>query len=394
MRGIAGGSFRANPRYRLVPLERLTPAERQALGDVGGDPDLYGVLRPEPGSGLQPRSLSCETALLFLTLAEPGPVPAYAVARLGDRLERTVGRLVLDAVLEVERDGEFVAGARAGKLVAPERASGGRGRIAELSCAALRYGQALAGVSESELAMRLYFYGRRPVSSALRRRLADEAAVAAFQGIGPGGSAREALDTGWQEISPARGRRSSWRRWRAVPMTRREAEPAGAAYKLYVSPAIEGLEAAVGAVATSLATARGVSAFKVGCDAHGICRPDKLVVYFDRLDDLQAGAAVLRERLRGCPAHGVPFTAAITRDGLLSWGADPPVRPSADGAGGASWRMWVTERLAEYLTVARDAGPEGLEPWEFALERLRLSGVDTDTWVPASGMWPEALAIG
>jgi hypothetical protein len=394
MRGIAGGSFRANPRYRLVPLERLTPTERQALGDVGGDPDLYGVLRPEPGSGLQPRSLSCETALLFLTLAEPGPVPAYAVARLGDELERTIGRMVLDAVLEVERDGEFVGGARAGELVAPERASGGRGRIAELSRAALRYGQALVGVSEPELAMRLYLYGRRPASPALRRRLADEAAVAAYLGVGPGGSAREALEEGWRELPLANGGPSGWRQWRALPTTRRETEPAGAAYKLYVSPAIEGLEAAVGVVASSLATAVGVSAFKVGRDLRGICRPDKLVVYFDRLDDLQAGAAVLRERLPGCPAHGVPFTAAITRDGLLSWGADPPVRPSADGAGGASWRMWVTERLAEYLTVARDAGPGGLEPWQFALERLRLSGVDTDTWVPAGGMWPEALATG
>jgi hypothetical protein len=29
-----------------------------------------------------------------------------------------------------------------------------------------------------------------------------------------------------------------------------------------------------------------------------------------------------------------------------------------------------------------------------ALERLQLSGVDTDTWVPVSGMWPNAQATG
>ena len=56
--------------------------------------------------------------------------------------------------------------------------------------------------------------------------------------------------------------------------------------------------------------------------------------------------------LGSCPAHGVPFTAEISPDGLLSWGADPPGRSFSDGADSTSWRMWVTRRLAEYLTVA------------------------------------------
>jgi hypothetical protein len=97
--------------------------------------------------------------------------------------------------------------------------------------------------------------------------------------------------------------------------------------------------------------------------------------------------------LEDCPAHGVPFTASVTTDGLLSWGADPPVLPSTNGTG-TSWRMWVTEQLAGYIEVARNTERGELEPWQFALERLRLSGIDTDTWIPASGMWPEALATG
>jgi hypothetical protein len=389
-----GGVLRANPRYTLVLLDRLAPAERQLVDGLGPDGDLYGVLRPQPGSGLELRSASSEVALLFLTLTEPGPLPSYFLARLGDELEQTIARLVLDAVLEIEHRGGFVSGARAGAVLVSGRSQGGHDRIGELSRAALRYGQELAGLPESLLALRLYCYGRRPVSVALRNRLVDEVAVAAHLGLGPRGSARKALAAGWYEVPPARGERRYWRRWHARPASGRATKPAEANYKLYLSPALEGLEAAFGAVAGSLAMAPGVGAFKVGADAYGISRPDKLVVYFDRLDDLHAGAAVLRERLDGCPPHGVPFTAAITPDGLLSWGADPPPGSSGNGVGTRSWRMWVTQRLAEYVTVAARADRGQLEPWQFALERLRLSGVDTDTWVPASGMWPNAQATG
>jgi hypothetical protein len=385
-------TFRANPRYELVLLDRLAPTDREQLAAADTDSDLYGVLRPRSGSRLETRSASSETALLFLTLSAPGPLPEYVVARLGGDVERTIGRLVLDGVLEIEREGEYVCGAEAGELVATARSDGGRGRIGELSVAALRYGQELAGLHESLLALRLYFYGRRPVSAALRHGLGDEAAVAAYLGLGPGGSAHEDLMAFWRQVPPIR-ESNYWRHWQPRTAPRAGTATAGASYKLYVSPTMEALEKALATVASSLATARGVSAFKVGLDAHGICRPDKLVVYFDRLDDLQAGAALLRERLDGCPAHGVPFTAAVTHDGLLSWGADPPPRSSANG-GGTSWRMWVTERLAEYLKVGRDAGSTELEPWQFALERLRLSGIDTDSWIPASGMWPEALGTG
>ena len=54
----------------------------------------------------------------------------------------------------------------------------------------------------------------------------------------------------------------------------------------------------------------------------------------------------------------------------------------------------MTERLAGHLAAVRGADPSELEPWRFALERLRLSGIDTETWAPTGGMWPQALATG
>jgi hypothetical protein len=380
---MASAILRANPGYELVLLDRLAEEYRKAL-DSGQE--LYGVLRPRPGADLEPRTASPDTALLFLTLAEPAAVPAYVRGRLGADTDRVIARLVLDSVLEIESGGEFISGARAGEIVLGGHPVGGPGRIGVLSLAALRYGQELAacGMTDEPLALRLYCYGRRPVTPALAGRLGNQAAIETYLGCGVGGAAYAALDGGWVRLPRVSSERAYWRSW----APRRERAATGrrdAAYKLYVSPDVEALGAAFAVVAGSLAGARGIRAFKVGTDVYGFCRPDKLVVHFDRLEDLQEGAARLRRELEGVPAHGVPFTAAVTTDGLLSWGADPPVPEGAQ----MSWRMWVSERLAEFLVLG---GSRGLEPWQFALRRLGLAGVDTDRWIPASGMWEEALA--
>jgi hypothetical protein len=372
--------LRANPDYELVLLDRLGAGERELVGEV--DEDVYGVLRPRDNTHLEARTVSADTALLFLSLAEPGPLPAYARARLAaPEIEQAIGRLVLDGVLELEHDGVFVGGAGAAAALLPERSEGGSGRIGSLSMAALRYGQELGSLEEPLVAMRMYLYGRLPASPALRERLPDEDAVAAWLGIDGGGSTEAALASGWSEVPRPDDGRAYWRSWRPRGASARH----GSNFKLYVSPGLEGLPDALAAVAETLRGAPGLSAFKVGRDVDGICRPDKLVVYFDRLDDLHSAATTLHERLDGCPPHGVPFTAAIDRDGLLSWGSDPPRAPGGEPAG--SWRLWIAERLAEYLARARREGG-ALEPSRFALERLGLAGVDADTWAPRSGIWP------
>jgi hypothetical protein len=100
----------------------------------------------------------------------------------------------------------------------------------------------------------------------------------------------------------------------------------------------------------------------------------------------------LAEALTGFPAHGVPFTAAIDASGLVSWGVDPP-RSEAIVAWQEreSWRLWVTNRLAAALVSARNARSDGVEPWQFAIERLRLAGVDPDSWTPTEILWPDGI---
>lgn len=385
---IGEAVLRSNPGYELVLLDRLEPHERERITEeADGRHVPYGLLRPTEGTGLEPRVVSVDTALLFLTLTVPGPCPGYVSAGLGDRLAASLGRLVLDGILQVEVDGEFRSGA-AGWAPLDENRQGDRGggRTAELSREAIRYGQALlslASVPAELVASRLYMYGRRPVTPTLRRLVTTQWLL---------GGASATLRRAWNE-TPQRSTDSPWQSWqpRHAVLWR---PGASVSFKLYVSPTTDTLPAAVAAVATALADARGVTGFKVGRTVDGVARPDKLVAYFSSLDELHEGARRVQVQLAGCRPLGVPFTAGVTGDGLLSWAIDPPHRP-ADRAARSSWRTWVTMRLAEYLLEAQTSGAGGShagEAWQVALARLALDGVDTTSWVPDPGLFDYAAA--
>ncbi len=356
-----------------MPLERLAPSERAALVDAEPASDLYGLLRPRPDGRGEPRAASCDVALLFLTLREPGPLPGFVVGAAAGDGAGVTARLVVDGVLEVLRDGCWVSGPAA--LPGVEHGEGDV--IPALSAAALRYVASLEGLAAGPLAARLYFYGRRPGTPRLRRLAADPARLDAWLGLD-----RSEVDRHWIE---GRGN-AHWRHWSSTvaPATDRTRTH----LKLYVSPGPEALGDAVVALAAAAVGVRDVHAFKCGRGLDGALRPDKLVAYCHTLEGLHQLASRVRARLDGAPAHGVAFTAGLGAEGLLSWGVDPP--PDASGRAG-SWRQWMVERLADSIIEGRRAalGHEGA--WRFAVDRLALDGVDVRTWVPEDGMF-ERLA--
>ncbi|HVT57914.1 MAG TPA: hypothetical protein VHR45_05910 [Thermoanaerobaculia bacterium] len=458
-------TLRANPAYELVLLDRLTENERQGLGALAWESDLYGVLQPRGAAGLGAKTVDRETALLFLTLREPGPLPGY-VRSFGEEGLQRVALLIADGVLEIAAGEAFVSGAPAlqalrgyggeaggrgaagggvAEGISAQTAELGEGRLAALSQAALRYGQALALDDPLLLSARLYGFNGRPLTPRWRRLLPDAAGVERFLGIDDGGAFRAVLDRRWRrsDASAAPSRR-------AVPSPRAAApaeETADArtgwlsfrsrarvpplagerpTYKLYVSPQPEVLGTRFGEIVEALGRARAAQ-FKVGRDAWGLLRPDKIVAYFASFELLGGACDELSRRLAVAPAQGVPFTSEIAGDGLLSWGIDPPAAErSTPWSGRESWRLWLTHRLARALIAARaaharsgstapaepDAARAGrtrrghrisnrqtaaagaaaeagtaLEPWQFALERLRLEGVDTNTWTPGALLW-------
>jgi hypothetical protein len=381
LKNVLGACFRANPEYQLVLFDRLPPDQQDALRNLTKDPDFYGVLQPGPGSTLTTKSVCRDTALLLFTMNQPGSLPAYVPARFGEDSNQAVAELVLDGVLQMEIEGRFLCGPEAYNFIYEDRQPpSATSKVQQLSQAALEYAQALDIDDSSKLSARLYFYNRIPLSSYWKRRLPGSDAVASYLGIDSHGTNRRFLDGRWarMRVSPSS---EGWFHWES----RAGREPVGQSrhgYKLYVSPHPDCVSDAFASVVEVLSGSRAHH-FKAGNDASGLLRSDKIVIYFWTLDDLQETAQQLAARLPGCEAQGVPFTAAIGESGLLSWGIDPlPDTGVLEWQEKESWRLWVTNRLATALLMAKSAPNAGrLEPWRYALERLRLENVDTDTWI-------------
>jgi hypothetical protein len=273
---------------------------------------------------------------------------------------------LLDGAAVTDVDGCLLSGLSAFTSLHPDGIASGSSRLAELSRGAVRYGQQLRLQDRATLARRLYGFNCAPCSPAWRRRLPSTAAVTAFLRLAPGDSARRLLDAHWSAATDSR-----WIRCRAAGIGHDRARP----FKLYVSPHAPALPATLGVVIGVFAEA-GVASFKVARTLPGILRPDALVAYAERPDQIRELAAVLDRPLAGMPAQGVPFTGQLDRTGLLSWGADPIDEPRV------SRRGLLADRLATALIAAGDPQPGLRAPWECALYRLALDGVDIATWEP------------
>ena len=374
MQQLIDRRFRANAGYELISRELLAPRDRAQLQASSCDERLYGYLRPLRSSRLVHREVSAETALLFLALQHEGRAPDYFRSLFGQGMEGQLTRLVLDGVLEVEHEDRFVSGPGASELLLGNETCLANGRIAALSIEALRYVEALGALSVPEMTRRLYDFGRRPATPAQKRAFHRGEADPTRAALS---TARPALDRYWL---PARSLDSYWMRWR--PMTARDdGEPTQ--FKLYVSPAVGDVPDALHATAETLGQSPGIRGLKLGRGLAELTRPDKLVAYFARLDDLQEAGGRLGRQLQACSAQGVPFTAELSRDGLLSWGADPP--RTAPGQPG-SWRLWLACKLAAHFETARTANAPG-PLWRFVVDRLRADGVDPQTWIPQANLW-------
>ena len=367
-------TLRASERFELKRVDELTSSQRESLRDLENDDDYAGLLVPREAGTAGIKAVDRDGAALFCSLAAPAAM---------ESVDDEVIDLVLDGVLEIEKDGEFLWGADALPLlcVAPTCDDDSR-PAGKLSIDALRHAADLESADPEMLTAALYFYNRIPISAFWRSRFAAPDAVIAHLGADRG-PLRALLERSWV-TSPGPG----WLTWRQRHARAGHDAPT---YKLYISPRPENIAEAFDIVVRTFAEHEGVD-FKIGCDAYGLLRPDKFVAYFASRGQLDVVAEALCRRLAGMPAHGVPFTAGIDDQGMLSWGVDPP-----DGARALrwldreSWRFWMTTKLGNALAIAKRSSSHGsMDSWRFALARVRRLGVDVDHWTPADGLWRAA----
>ena len=359
-------------------FDRLPPAEQRALKWLREDPQCYGLLRPRNDTRLTIKSVTTDTALLFLTLRNAAPLPRYVVDALGEQCDQFIGKMVLDEILQVDVNGEMLCGPSAIEIVVGDRNSAHPEKfIATLSRRALQYAEALEVVSIPELSDRLYSYNRIPASARWRRLLCDRARVESFLGINHG-SLADMIDAGWVRLTERSA--TGWIAWRSK---RAAPKLTSRTYKLYLSPTCAAVGSVLGSVVEA-ASLFGAFHWKIGSDVYGLLRSDKLILYFQRFTDLQGAAASLIEKLKGCPSQGVPFTGELEARGLVSWGIDPPrEKSSVPWLERESWRGRICNRLASALLLAKSAHRSRVLPSRFAELRLGLDGIDTDTWTPA-----------
>jgi hypothetical protein len=377
--------LRANPEYELVLFDRLSEIEQQALNGLNKDPDCYGILRPRASGTLTIKAASRDAALLFFTLQNPGPLPRYVEQSLGAECERTISQMVLDGILEIEIGERMLSGPAAHPYICDtDPAIEQETFLSALSRRALQYAGTLDVSDAAALSMRLYNYNRLPASRRWRELLPDEAAVERHLGIQNGAQVLKH----WTRLDSDK---APWLAWQSRRGTLRS-NRSGSTYKLYVSPGCSALGEAFQAVAAA-ANESAAHHFKVGNNVYGLLRPDKMVLYFHHFPDLQETAHKIMGKLSNCPVHGVPFTAELAGDGLLSWGIDPPAERTVPWLERESWRQRVTNQLATALLLAKSSGVTELPPWRFAIERLRLEGVETQTWTPSRSLaWAEPSA--
>jgi hypothetical protein len=370
------GPIRANPDYCLRSWGSLAPRTRARLSAVAAPADGDAVLVGRRGSMLPAKLVNASAARLFSSLRRR-PRPA-----LDALAEDQLICLILDSALQVELGSRWAGGPLAYEAMFPEAIlPDPADRLGRISYDAVRWASGLPALGVGGLSGRLYGFGRLPLSRRWVRCYPHASSVLSL--LDP-----IDLERQWR-IAPAAAGRVDWltfrRRGRRLPTAPK------LLYKLYLSPHPDSLAEVLPAVPRTLAETPA-SVFKIGPHAAGLLRPDKLVIYLRDADELVLTARALAEVLRGARPHGVPFSAELTGEGLLSWGGDPSPGAGPLGEPAESWRLSVCRRLAESLAAAKRAPLRQLTPERYALGRLALDGVLLPSFAPSSVPTPSGLS--
>ncbi|MDM5223541.1 hypothetical protein QUF86_22985 [Peribacillus sp. NJ11] len=385
--------FRSNPNYGIAMLEQLPSQIKQGFPHLENDENHYAILYPLYSLQLDIKSICKNTALLFYSLQQPSILPSSLKLMFGDNFLESIAKMVLDGILEIKTNGSFISGTAAYPLLFESIFEGKMDSlIPRLSVEALKYADSLDGADFKTLIARMYFYNRIPNSPEWEKMYPSSESIFKTVGLDSRESFQSLFDQKWSYHKQS-SIQSGWLSFSAKEKHTSQTENPSK-FKLYISPFPKPhLIREVFQATADVLGDMNVQNFKIGQDVIGLLRPDKMVAYFSNFEDCEEAALRIRQKIDGTPAHGVPFTADFSNDGLLSWGMDPPPTNSLPW-GRFSWRLWIVTQLTNFLLESKLYRANNVEPWKYALERLQTMGIDPSTWAPPHHLFTSTLLGG
>jgi hypothetical protein len=279
---FATKKLRPGASYTLVEWHHLNIGEQQMLSGLYDEAEVYGIFRPSAGvHHLTQKVAYKEVALLYLHLVHTNILPRYLCINVESELHETIAQLVLDGILEMEDEGDFISGIRAVKAIFGETI-GARStipsRLSTLSTQAIQYAFLLRNLNKRPLSYRLYTFNTMPWDEFARSKFHSGYSVKEFLLSSAECNIDSLLHEYWKfdNLSEEKYWLSWWR-----PAAERNYSIAAdkPTFKLYLSPVISDLPN-VFQDAIPVLTASAAFSFKVGSTVRGLLRPDKMVAYF------------------------------------------------------------------------------------------------------------------
>lgn len=380
IKDISSLRVRSNQNYCFKSFANLQDCEQDILRSLSASGDYAGILVSEQCDGLTAKAVSLNTFELFRSLSRPRRISELLESLEENIRNELLAALVLDGVLEV-LDGKkrIDRGCLYDLIVADDSNLIGEDTLSRLSFDAIRHCYTLSISNPIDMAWKLYFYNRMPATPKCVSQLPHAESVLRLLNEASG-DLYSRISAKYQCLS-RQAKHLGWILW--VSRQKPQQESTDELFKLYISPSPENIGHAF-CKAAQLLLEYDATAFKIGPNAYGLLRPDKFVIYFDRLEVLREFAERISARVGDLRVHGVPFAAQLDSSGLISWGVDPRRTGHLSWHSDDSWRIWVCNRLASALDEAKRSGMPCNLAERYSLVKLWLLGVDTRTWIKRS----------
>ena len=371
--------FRRGSLYQLVEWNQAGQYVKELLSGMHKDTELYGVFVPLNNmTGLTIKAASKEVAMLFFHLQHSSKIPHYYIASAEEDKNEAIAKLVMDGIIEIKWNDRFVTGTASLTALFDNAVvddSSIPGCLSALSVQAIHAAWLQHQQDLKSLASKLYSFNSIPWDADRRSFFTAKHSIKEFLFSLCGTAVEKQLNKEWTFVTGAEKR--GWLSWIRPP---ENDDDFLQTHKLYISAFIDDMPLVI-SKAIPVINASAAISFKTGSNIAGLLRPDKMVVYFINEASLLQTAALLEKELDGCRAQGVPFSKQLDKNGLLSYGIDPPESEVLDAIEEGSWRTTIADKLALAILQTKNDGLNWHQSFDFIKAYLLLNGIDPKNWI-------------